>query len=275
MMHKQMLNDDAYMQIFLEPIEKCRMYKPKLGQSTNDEGITLSLFKTLYGSDPLYHWIGLDSDLMYAAHKAAGGMTSVYRQLGVSCERLFRQIILDTVGYRDTDFVTWSYQANKTIMKNNKPTIATKTLTLDARLEINAINNDEIKNKLINWLQGYCARIDANVPENGVVFEIRQGYKSKDSKRQNSDIENSSIAWSKGYLPIFGIFSTQIDESIANRYINSRAGILVGSQDDNPYTSLFAFTNSILGYDLAGFFERNSSHLRAEMQNILNELLRA
>lgn len=27
--------------------------------------------------------------MMYAAHKAAGGMTSVYRQIGIECERLY------------------------------------------------------------------------------------------------------------------------------------------------------------------------------------------
>jgi hypothetical protein len=34
----------------------------------------------MYGADPFCSWVGLDSPLMYAAHKAAGGMTSVYRQ---------------------------------------------------------------------------------------------------------------------------------------------------------------------------------------------------
>ena len=185
------------------------------------------------------------------------------------------QIILDTVFYDNASFVTWSYEANKTVMKNNQPTIATKVLTLDARLEIEAINNPNVKQNLLDWLNGYCSKIDANIPKNGIVFEVRQGYKSKDSKRQNSDIENASIAWSKGYLPIFAIFSTQIDGTIANRYINSRAGILVGSTYDDVYTSLFSFTNHILGYDLAGFFQRNSYILRSEMQSVLNDLLSA
>jgi len=31
----------------------------------------------MYRSDPFYNWVGLDNPLMYAAHKAAGGMTSI------------------------------------------------------------------------------------------------------------------------------------------------------------------------------------------------------
>jgi hypothetical protein len=40
----------------------------------------------MYGADPFYHWVGLDSQLMYAAHKVAGGMTSIYRHLGIGCQ---------------------------------------------------------------------------------------------------------------------------------------------------------------------------------------------
>ena len=31
----------------------------------------------------------------------------------------------------------------------------------------------------------------------GTVFEVRQGYKSKDSKRQNADIANAATAYTK------------------------------------------------------------------------------
>lgn len=46
-------------------------------------------FKLLYGQDLLFPWTGVGSDLMYPAHKAAVGMMSVYRQIGVGCEILF------------------------------------------------------------------------------------------------------------------------------------------------------------------------------------------
>lgn len=102
------MTDKQYKEIFLRPVRTCKNYKPKFGQSSNSKGMSLPDFKTLYGGDPFYAWIGLDSDLMYAAHKAAGGMTSVYRQIGVGCERLFRQIILDNAQYDDASFAGWT-----------------------------------------------------------------------------------------------------------------------------------------------------------------------
>jgi hypothetical protein len=45
---------------------------------------------------------------MYAAHKAAGGMTSVYRQLGIGCERLFRGVIQDSLSLT-AEQANWEY----------------------------------------------------------------------------------------------------------------------------------------------------------------------
>lgn len=267
--------DKIYKEIFLSPIRTCKDYKPKFGLTGKNGDVTLSRFKSIYGADPFYAWIGLDSDLMYAAHKAAGGMTSVYRQIGVGCERLFRQIILDNAGYSSPEFAGWSYETTKTTIINNVPQQEKRVLTLDGRLEFSEIGNKEVLKKLNAWVSEYCKRIDAHIPENGVVFEVRQGYKSKDSKRQNADIENASTAWAKGYLPIFAIFSSQIDVDNMNRYINSRAGVLIGSSHEDHFISLFAFTKNILGYDLAGFFERNSTEIKVEITEVLEKLLSA
>lgn len=58
----------------------------------------------------------------------------------------------------------------------------------------------------------------------GTVFEVRQGYKSKDSKRQNADIANASTAYTRAYLPCVAVLSTQIDGDIVIRYRNERWG---------------------------------------------------
>ncbi|MFO7538868.1 MAG: hypothetical protein R6X32_12555 [Chloroflexota bacterium] len=241
--------DQKYLDIFIEPILKSKAYRPKFGDSTKQEGFTLEEFHVLYSADPFYAWIGLDTDLMYAAHRAAGGMTSLYRQIGIGCEELFRQILIDVTGYTNPGLAIWSY---KTKTQSGR----IKTLKLDGRLELAEINDTNIANNIQNWMRTYCEQIDAAVPTQGIVFEIRQGYKSKDSKRQNADIDNATVAWSKGYLPVFAIFSSQIDGDIVLRYRNNRCGILIGSQSTNPTTSLFAFTDQVLGYDLAGFFAR-------------------
>ena len=69
----------------------------------------LDKFKATYGSDPFYSWIGLDLPLIYAAHKAAGGITSIYRQIGIGTERLFRVILRDSLGL-SAEQATWEYQ---------------------------------------------------------------------------------------------------------------------------------------------------------------------
>jgi len=70
-------NEKRYLKTFLAPIKKCKTYQPKFGQGNREKGVSLAEFKALYSSDPFYSWIGLDTDLMYAAHRAAGGMTSI------------------------------------------------------------------------------------------------------------------------------------------------------------------------------------------------------
>ncbi len=259
--------EEQYLEIFLEPIRKCMDYKPKLGNASGN-GVDLQGFQELYGADPFYAWIGLNSDLMYAAHKAAGGMTSIYRQIGIGCERLFRKIIIDMTAYSDPRLAEWSYTAQTRAGGNKK-------LSLDGRLELSEIASDELKGRVDNWLRQYCDELGVEHPKYGVVFEVRQGYKSKDSKRQNGDIDNAAVAWSKGYFPVFAIFSSQIDRDIVLRYRNSSCGILVGQVNDNPNISLFAFFDQILGFDLAGFFERNSDYLKGEIENVLEHLLSA
>jgi hypothetical protein len=261
--------NEKYIEIFLNPIRKCKDYKPKFGESQNSGGVSLDDFLKLYSSDLFYSSIGLDSKLMYAAHKAAGGMTSIYRQIGVGCEHLFREIIIDSAHYEDVAFASWSYET-----KTKSGII--KTLSLDGRLELNAINNISLKKRLENWMRLYTNSLSVSqVPAQGVVFEIRQGYKSKDSKRQNADIDNATVAWANGYLPVFAIFSSQIDTDIVLRYRNSRCGILTGISSDDPIISIFAFAKYVLDFDLSMFFVDNSNVFRTEIHNILKTLLHA
>ncbi|WP_219889063.1 hypothetical protein, partial [Chroococcidiopsis cubana] len=176
-------DESLYLKRFLDPIKLCRRYKPKLGLGNKEEGLDLTRFLSLYGADPFYSWIGLNSDLMYAAHKAAGGMTSVYRQIGRGCENLFRQIVIDRTGYEDPRYALWSYTAKT---KNDRD----KTLSLDARLELAEIQNSDVKARVVQWIADYSSFLSVPAPTRGVVFEVRQGYKSKDSKRQNADLDN-------------------------------------------------------------------------------------
>jgi hypothetical protein len=261
------MSDAEYLDIFLKPILVSQHYRPKFGLSRSD-GVMVDDFLALYGADPFYAWIGLDSPLIYAAHRAAGGMTSLYRQIGIGCENLFRRIIADAAGYADPAQANWSYETRTQSGQ-------VKTLKLDARLEFTAAQNQTVAARAAHWARQYAAQLDAEPPSNGLVFEVQQGYKSKDSKRQNADIDNATVAWSKGYLPVFAIFSGQIDADIVLRYRNNRCGILVGSLDADPHLSLYAFMSQVLGYDLAAFFNRNKTTIRQELSRVIETLLSA
>ncbi len=108
----------------------------------------------------------------------------------------------------------------------------------------------------------------------GTVFEVRQGYKSKDSKRQNADIANAATAYIQAYLPCALILSMQIDADILLRYRAERWAVLTGIIGANdPLVSTYDFMREVVGYDLAGFFERNGETLRADIDKVLQALL--
>ena len=70
------------------------------------------------------------------------------------------------------------------------------------------------------------------------------------------------------------MLSSQIDADIMYRYQAAKWGILVGTVGrDDPTKSTYDFMKSIIGYDLAGFFNRNSEKLKQEVENVLNALL--
>lgn len=262
--------DNEYLSILTGYIRVCAQYQPKLGHGAKG-GYSLRDFQRIYRADPFYNWLGLDNPLMYAAHKAAGGMTSIYRQIGIGCEVLFRRVLQDQLGLGEEE-VRWSYTLPRSGGKS-------RTLHLDARIPVAAVADIARRRRIQRWIRDAAKRIDVEPSVikslQGVVFEIRQGYKSKDSKRQNADIANAATAYTKGLLPCAGILSLQIDEDIASRYRNERWVVLTGLTGRvSAQESFYSFCRSVLGYDLAAFFERNSGALRKEISAVLTTLLR-
>ncbi len=224
----------------------------------------------LYQSDAFYNWFGLDNPLMYAAHKAAGGMTSVYRQIGIGCEKLFRTVIRDALGLTATD-VTWSYEL---LLPSGK----TRTLYLDARVPLDKIADRAKRALFHDWMKQGAEKLGVDpklfATLNGTIFEVRQGYKSKDSKRQNADIANAATAYTKAYLPCVAILSAQIDNDILMRYRLEKWAVVTGIVGLNdPLISTYDFMRDVIGYDLAAFFERNSEVLKTEIDAVLKALL--
>lgn len=174
-MNAQESRDQLYRNILIDPIRICADYLPKMGGS---DGVDQKTFVRLYGSDPLYHWMGFDSPLMFSAHKAAGGMTSLYRQLGIGMERLFRRIIMDSFGLSEND-ANWSYEYTK-------PNGKVATRYLDGRLDFDLVEQAGIQKSdaIRSWVKNVANKLNISIALKGAVFEAREGYKSADSKRQ-------------------------------------------------------------------------------------------
>lgn len=253
--------------MLLKAIRICAEYRPKFGQG-GQAGLTVDQFARLYGADPFYSWFGLDSPLVYAAHRAAGGMTSVYRQVGIGCQWAFNRILRDALGLSEAE-ANWSYA----IPGAEKE----RTLSLDARIPLDAVRQDRL-DIVAAWVKG--AALTLGLEPNsidalkGTVFEVRQGYKSKDSKRQNADVANAANAYAAQYLPVVALLSTQIDNDVALRYRRARWLLLRGTIAGSPFDSTYLFFRDVIGYDLSGFFARNATILRKEITAILEKLLR-
>ncbi len=207
---------------------------------------------------------------MYAAHKAAGGMTSIYRQVGIGCEHLFRRILQDTLGLAEAD-TKWSYEIAGTSDKS-------RTLTLDGRIPLEAVQHLEANTCIREWIEKKALelQIDPAIATalKGIVFEVRQGYKSKDSKRQNADITNAASAYTRAYMPCVLLLSTQIDQDVHARYKLAKWAFLIGTMGNvSSLKSTYTFMRDVVGYDLAAFFERNYQQLRKEVEQVLLALL--
>ena len=261
------LADQELVEILLEPVRRCARYRPAFGHGRG-ETVDLPGFRLLYGADPFYAWLGLDDPLVYAAHKAAGGLTSVYRQIGVGAERLLRAIV-QSAFFLSEEQVSWGYEYEK-------PDGAKAEHTLDIQIRLSDLS-DPGRIRFAEWISMARERIASPHVQcsqaHGAVFEVRQGYKSADSKRQNADLRFGIRAYQAGMLPVFMIVSSQVSEAVVQRYRKDGMVVLTGSLGDDPAVSTFAFFREVVGYDLAGFFTRNSALLRQEMRSTLSALL--
>lgn len=261
------MTDRHYLDVFLEPLYVCADYLPAFGTS-GTEGLKLADFQSLYGADEFYSWIGLDSPLVYAAHKASGGMTSIYRQIGIGAERLLREIIKDSLCLRQED-VEWKYEYQKS--KKQKA-----FHYLDARISLNTLKAEDA-DRVLNWLQNAKKRThgDKRTSLQGAIFEIRQGYKSADSKRQNADLRFGARSYQIGHIPVVAVLSSQVSETVINRYRDSGMLVLTGVHSDDPTVSTFAFFKNVVGYSLEDFFQRNSPQIKTVIHSLIEKLLSA
>lgn len=105
----------------------------------------------MYGKDPFYSWFGLDNPALYAAHKAAGGITSLYRQIGLGSEELFRQVLQDEFDL-SSEQVEWSYEVTT-------PDGRTRTLSSDGRIAYEHISNPEKRQRIRDWVKNFSSKL--------------------------------------------------------------------------------------------------------------------
>jgi hypothetical protein len=260
--------DEEYFEIVARHLRVCADYKPKFGTS-GAKGLTKAEFERRYGEDPFYRWVGINSPLMYAAHKAAGGITSIYRQLGKGSERLFQRVLRDQLGLTEAQAI-WRYD-----IPDDKGKV--RTLELDGRIDLEDVKDPNKRKRIDTWLDQAATELglddDYRAAAKGVVFEVRQGYKSADSKRQNADVLNASKAYAHHYLPSLVLLSTQINETVAARYKAALWLLLVGTESGSSIESTWAFTREVLDYDLAAFFQRKTDEFRELIEGVAKSLL--
>lgn len=204
---------------------------------------------------------------MYAAHKAAGGITSIYRQVGVGSERLVRRIIKQSLELTDKD-IDWNYSYAKPDGKSG-------THILDAKIQSDSLRGIAGE-RFDSWVQQSSRFVASSSQASrviGAVFEIRQGYKSADSKRQNADLRFGMRAYQSSLLPVFAILSSQVSDPVIRRYRSDGMLVLTGLLNNDPKISTFAFFQHVIGYDLAAFFARNSERIKSELRVIIRYLL--
>lgn len=262
-------SDQRYLEVIRKALRVCLDYKLKFGKNRAG-GFTLETFQKMYREDEFYAWFGLDSPLVYAAHKAAGGMTSVYRQIGIGCQTIFQLLLCEQLDLAHPDCV-WSYQVPSTRGK-------LRTLSLDGWIPIEKVTIEKRKPLVTQWLTEAAKSVGLERGDakglRGAVFEVRQGYKSKDSKRQNADVSNAANAYASKHLSVVLLLSTQIDSDVAERYARAQWLILSGTVGGTSLDSTYVFCQDVLGYDLAGFFRRNSNAIKDETLAVFEGLLR-
>lgn len=169
------------------------------------------------------------------------------------------------------DDVTWTYRVTL-------PSGRQRTLHLDGRVPLEKNRDRDKRNRFRKWMRDLARllEVDRRVFQSltGTVFEVRQGYKSKDSKRQNADIADAAAAYTKGYFPCAVILSGQTDSDVLLRYRTEKWSVITGGIGaTDPRLSTYDFRRDVVGYDLAAFFERNSGTLREEINTTLKTLL--
>ena len=238
--------EQAYLGALLAPLVVTRNYRPLLGQARPQSPAD---FAALYGADPLYRAAGLDAPAVYAAHRVAGGMTSVYRQLGLGARQLARAVLRDAFGIPEGE-ATWVARGQD---------LGCLVPVVPGRPRYAA-------------LRAWTERVGRG--SLGLAIEVRQGMKTGDARRQHSYVEaNAADARGRGRRPVLMLFSNQAHERAIEGYRDAGWWVLRGDPQADEFAGTFAFFREVAGFDLAGFLEANHAAIAARVGGVVAGLL--
>lgn len=103
--------------------------------------------------------------------------------------------------------------------------------------------------------------------------EVRR-HRQRHPAGRNTRGKQENGSRGRNHRMVVSVISMQINDAARTHYLDN--GILVMTGDvnsDDVMTSTFASMDRIIGYDFAGFFERNTSALKENMQTILEKTL--
>lgn len=241
--------DEWYLSVLTDPVKATRHCEPLFGRR-GQRGVDLDEFQSIYGADLFYRTCGLNDPAVYAAHRAASVMTSMYRQLGKGARQLIRAILCDSFGVTD-DEATWKVRG--------------QDLGCVVRLRGDAGGAADIA--LRDWLSG----IDASF--GGVAIEVRQGMKTADARREHSYVEaNAKSAVEQGLMPVLLLLSAQANEAAMDGYRAAGWQVLLGDTNGSIYDSSYGFIQFVTAFDLEDFLIQNHRRIDAEVGGVLRDV---
>lgn len=218
--------------IHIRKVLKFNPYKSYIGVKSIEE------FQQLIARDPAFGAFGLDNERYIIARVGGNLVTSLHRKLGDMYEALFCYLLKKSFDLRENEL---HFSVEVKIGERNQ-----------IRSTDGLIRKDKFNERIPeDWME-----------YEGVGFEIRSCYQIGDSKRIQADYDMSLALKSYEILPVMLVF--------CNTSLRSPLARLPKSWQLYEGIDSFNLVESITGFNLYGFLERNSDALKKEIDNIFS-----
>jgi hypothetical protein len=207
-------------------------YKSYTGVKSREE------FQQLIARDPAFGVLGLDDERYVIARVGGNLVTSLHRKLGDMYQALF------------------GYLLKKSFDLNENELHFSVEIKIGERTQIRSTDGLIRKEKFNQQIP------DSWMQYEGIGFEIRSCYQIGDSKRIQADYDMALALKSYKILPVMLIF--------CNTSLRSPVARLSKSWELYEGINSFDLVESITGFNLYSFLEKNSQTLKKEINNIFS-----